>query len=194
MLIVNKATLYYKDNYKDKFRWNFIKFLLIEDKTDFDKVKDKLIQVYIKTYEKIEDYHYKKIEDIENYIKWLFYHKSNDLNKNIIIVAIDNDSKDIVGFIAGDTYYYDKELEDYVISIHEISVIPEYQGLKIGYSLMNEFLEFSKQYNKTKNLKVKYSNLYVGEKNLKAINFYKKLGYTYFSKHGKWIKMIMYLE
>ncbi len=127
-------------------------------------------------------------------MEWLFYHKSNDLNKNLIIIAVDNNNKEIVGFIAGDTYYYDRELEDYAIAIHEISIIPEYQGLKIGYNLMNEFLETSKKYNKDKELKAKYSVLYVGEKNYRAISFYKKLGYTYFSKHGKWIKMIMHLE
>ncbi|MGB9639138.1 MAG: GNAT family N-acetyltransferase [bacterium] len=152
------------------------------------------MQVYIKTYEKMSDYHYKEINDIQNYIQWLFYHKSNDLNKNVIIIATDNDTKDVVGFIGGDTYYYDKELGDYAICVHEISIIPEYQGLKIGYSLINEFLDFSKKYNKQKNLKAKYSVLYVGEKNNKAINFYQKLGYTYFSKHGKWLKMIMHLE
>lgn len=194
MLMVNKTTLYYKDNYKDKFRWNFIKFLLIEDKTDFNKVKDELVNVYLKTYENIPDYHYKNIQDIKDYIEWLFYHKSNDLNKNLIIIAVDNNNKKVVGFIAGDTYYYDRELEDYAIAIHEISIIPEYQGLKIGSTLMNELLETAKKYNKDKSLKAKYSVLYVGEKNYKAINFYKKLGYTYFSKHGKWIKMIMHLD
>lgn len=143
------------------------------------------------------DYHYKEINDVQNYIRWLFYHKSNDLNKNVVIIAIDNNTKDVVGFIGGDTYYYDKEVGDYAIYVHEISIIPEYQGLKIGYSLINEFLEFSKKNNKERNLKdlkARYSVLFVGGKNYKAINFYQKLGYTYLSKHGKWIKMIMYLE
>mgnify|MGYP001773813623 CR=1 FL=1 len=194
MLIVNKTTLYFNTNSDDKFRWNFIKFLLIEDDSDFIKFKKDLVDVYLKTYEKMEDYHYKDQKDIEKYIDWLYNHKTNNLNKSVIIVAFDNNNRKVIGFIAGDTYYYDKELQSFVIAIHEICVIPEYQGLKIGHYLMYEILEFAKKHNKENDVKAKYSILFVGAKNYKAINFYKKLGYNYLSEHGKWIKMVLHLE
>lgn len=136
----------------------------------------------------MEDYYYKNPEDVERYIEWLFNHNQET---SIIIVATHNNR--VIGFIAGDRYYYDKQEEDYVINLHELVVISEYRGLGIATHLINEFIAISRRKNKKQGRKVNGVILWVGKDNHRAQKLYKNLGFTYQTKVGKWLKMMMKL-
>jgi len=63
------------------------------------------------------------------------------------------------------------------IELERIYVLQSYHGNKIGLLLMNECIHFAKK----KKCKVLW--LGVWEKNTKAIEFYKKIGFSIFSDH-----------
>lgn len=64
------------------------------------------------------------------------------------------------------------------IELERIYVLESFHGNKIGLLLMNECIHFAR--------KKKCNVLWLGvwEKNIKAIEFYKKLGFTVFSDHA----------
>lgn len=150
------------------------------------KVKDELVNLYQEAYKDLEDYHYTDIQDIQNYINWLHSH-----NKETSLIILAFCGKEIIGFIAGDTYYYDKEQSCFVSNIHELVVKPEFRGLGIGTHLIYEFITRAKNKNKQLDKKVNQVILWVGKNNQKAIKFYTNLGFSVHSKTNKWIKMKM---
>ena len=68
--------------------------------------------------------------------------------------------------------------DDDAMELERIYVTKEYQGNKIGKKLLASALEIAKKKN------VAYLWLGVWEKNERAINFYKKEGFTAFSSHS----------
>jgi len=113
---------------------------------------------------------------------------SHNPSSSVIIIA--KIGKEIVGFISGDAFYYDKELS-YVMNIHELVVDPSYRGRGIATFLIYEFIKQSKEINEQKDRKIDKVILWVGKNNHRAIKLYQNLGFSYFSKSGKWIKMVM---
>lgn len=132
----------------------------------------------------MDDYHYKNKKDIENYIDWLYFHNTEN---SLVIVAKNN--QEMVGFIAGDCLYYDKNFQRNSINIHELVVKPEYRGRGIATYLISEFITRAKQKNKQKNKKAEFAILWVGENNHRAIKLYKNLGFSICEKNKKWLKM-----
>lgn len=63
------------------------------------------------------------------------------------------------------------------LEIERIYVLKEYHGKKIGQLLYDKAIQIAKEKN------VNYVWLGVWEKNLRAINFYKKNGFVGFDKH-----------
>lgn len=72
-------------------------------------------------------------------------------------------------------------LSDDTIELERIYVIQEFQGQRIGELMLNEALQVARAQNK------KYLWLGVWEKNLSAIRFYKKKGFTKFNTHPYYI-------
>jgi ribosomal protein S18 acetylase RimI-like enzyme len=68
--------------------------------------------------------------------------------------------------------------DDKTIEIERIYVLKEFQGQKVGRFLFEQSLQIAKEKN------AEYIWLGVWEKNLKAIAFYEKNGFTVFSKHA----------
>src|SRR5690606_33664131 len=66
---------------------------------------------------------------------------------------------------------------DNALEIERIYVLQEFHGKKAGQILFNKAIEIAK------NKKVDFAWLGVWEENLRAINFYKKNGFTEFDKH-----------
>lgn len=100
------------------------------------------------------------IEDIKN---------SKD---EIILVAEENESKKIVGFIAGEiTKKEREELFKTKGHIEDLYVLKEYRNKKLGEILINAINDWFK-----KN-KAFYSNLEVDIINAKGVKFYKRQGY-----------------
>lgn len=79
---------------------------------------------------------------------------------NTIVAEVD---KKIVGFL-----YY-KTIDKVELEIHELYILKEYQGQGLGKKLINYLLELNKNISKV--------FLWVLEKNVPAIYFYKKYGF-----------------
>ena len=138
------------------------------------------VNIYISAYASLTDYKYTSKKDIKNYFKWLYRRDS----EGFFIAEID---KKPVGFCACDSNWVNREGKP-VFAIHEVFVLPEFTGNGIGKALIEKALEYAC----TKGRKT--VELWVGEKNYKAINFYKKLGFKEVGKWGKWIKMTKWLN
>ncbi len=141
---------------------------------------DAFIEIYAKAYEELKDYKYTSKSDIKHYFKWLYKRDKEGF------LAAEIDGR-VVGFAAGDSNWVNSEGER-VLEIHEIFVIPEMRGKGIGTKLMERLLDYGKK----KGLKL--AELWVGEKNYKAIEFYKALGFKEAGFWGKWLRMIKSLN
>ncbi|MGC9017961.1 MAG: N-acetyltransferase [Caldimicrobium thiodismutans] len=138
------------------------------------------VEDYIKAYSDLKEYKYTSKKDIKNYFKWLYKRDK----EGFFVAEVDGK---IVGFAAGDANWINSEGEK-VLEIHEIFVIPEMRGKGIGTKLIEKLLEYGKK----KGLKL--AELWVGEKNYKAIEFYKTLNFKETGHGGKWIRMIKFLN
>lgn len=78
--------------------------------------------------------------------------------------------------------YFAAQENEYQIDIHEIVIIPEYQGLGIGTSILEYMLASAKLKNVPVYLQVLKEN--------KAIELYKKLGFIELSQNTTHTKMV----
>ncbi len=138
------------------------------------------IKSYIIAYKNLNDYKYTTYKDIKRYFKWLYKR-----DKEGFFVAEINGK--VAGFAAGDANWVDHSGRN-VLEIHEIFVLPEFKGKGIGSKLLNTVLEYGKKKRR------KIAELWVGEHNIEAFNFYKAQGFEKAGKQGKWIRMIKYLN
>lgn len=131
------------------------------------------IEIYKSAYSGIGAYAYTRNRDIKRYLKWLYKRCGG------AFVFLENNK--IVGFVFPD---YDwSEGEEKIGEIHEMCVAKEYQGKGFGKKLLQTTLE------SFKNKNLKKAGLWVGEKNEKAINLYKKFGFKEAFRYGVWIRM-----
>lgn len=141
---------------------------------------DAFVETYTKAYEELKDYRYTSRSDVKSYFKWLYKRDK----EGFLVAEIDGK---VVGFAAGDSNWINLEGER-VLEIHEIFVIPEMRGKGIGKKLLERLLEYGEK----KGLKL--AELWVGEKNYRAIAFYKALGFKETGLWGKWLRMIKPLD
>lgn len=108
---------------------------------------------WLKKYFYVEPYDEKVLSDPKKYVidpgGFIFFAKYN--NKIVGVIALINQK----------TFF----------ELSKMAVLPEYQGLKIGLSLMNFCVEFAK------NQQWKSITLYSHRKLVPAINLYKKVGF-----------------
>lgn len=135
-----------------------------------------LIDVYLKAYKGLEEYAYTHPEDVKSYLNWLWNRDSEGF-----FVAKVGDK--IVGFVAGDANWFSKRERKRVGAIHEIVVLPEYQGQGIGKALMEKVLSYFKE----KGLDT--AELWVGDENRKAYEFYKRFGFHENGRYNYWVRM-----
>lgn len=141
----------------------------------------KLIDIYLKAYRGLEEYAYTHPEDVRSYLHWLWNRDSEGF-----FVAKDGDK--IIGFVAGDANWFSKREKKKVGAIHEIVVLPEYRGMGIGKALMERVLNYFKE----KGLDT--AELWVGDENERAIEFYKKFGFEESGRYNYWIRMTKRLK
>lgn len=141
----------------------------------------KLVDLYLRAYKGLEEYAYTHPKDVKSYLKWLW----NRDKEGIFLAKVDGK---IVGFVAGDANWFSRREGKRVGAIHEIVVDPEYQGHGVGTALLNTILEYFKK----KGLDT--AELWVGDENYKAINFYKKFGFQESGRYNYWIRMIKKLQ
>ncbi|GAB6065851.1 GNAT family N-acetyltransferase [Aquifex pyrophilus] len=141
----------------------------------------KLVDLYLRAYKGLEEYAYTHPKDVESYMRWL-------LNRDPEGFLVAKVNGKIVGFVAGDANWYSRREKKRVGAIHEIVVDPEYQGMGIGTRLMEEILNYFKK----KGLDT--AELWVGDENYRAINFYKRFGFQERGRYNYWIRMTKSLE
>lgn len=87
-------------------------------------------------------------------------------------------NNDIVGYLKLNFGNAQTELQDnQALEIERIYVLHAFQGQKVGQAMFEKSLKMAKEKN------LKYIWLGVWEHNLKAIQFYTKLGFVAFNKH-----------
>ena len=119
-------------------------------------------------------------ENMNNYLKDNFSvdkltAELNDKNVEFYFATLDDT---VIGYLKINFGQSQTELQDdNGIEIERIYVIKEFQGKRIGQILYNKAIEVAGQKN------AEYVWLGVWEKNVRAINFYRKNGFLEFDKH-----------
>lgn len=141
---------------------------------------DSLVDISIKTFAETFSLSNKE-EDMQKYIDEnlskdkLFAELSNS-NSQFYFATINND---VVGYIKLNSGQAQTELksEKDSLEIERIYVLQGYQGMSIGRLLFQKVISVANMEH------ISYIWLGVWEQNLKAISFYRKNGFTPFSKH-----------
>ncbi len=135
------------------------------------------VEIYRLAYKGLEEYAYTTTRDIKSYFRWLLKRDQNGFFKARI-------GDIIVGFMACDTRWISHVEGVEVGEIHEIIVHPQFRGLGIGKKLVEKGIEYSRKQGR------EICELWVGDRNEKAKEFYRSLGFKEVDKWGKWIRMI----
>ncbi len=138
-------------------------------------IKD-LIEVYLQGYKGLEEYSYTHPEDVQAYLNWLF-------RRDVAGIWVAEEEGKIVGFIASDGNWFSKREGKVVGAIHELVILPEYRNKGIGKALVQKAIE----YFKSRGLDT--AELWVGDKNTQALEFYKSLGFEEKNRFNYWIRM-----
>ncbi len=149
----------------------------IEKLDKFDQeLLEKLVDVYMRGYEDMPEYGGEGRRYARRYLRWCW-----DKAKDGFFIAKIGD--EIVGFIVCDRDWFSKYEGRVVGAIHEFVVDKRYQGKSIGKKLMEKCLCYLSKYNDR-------IELWVGEKNKKAIKFYEKYGFRVVGQSGIWVRMV----
>lgn len=139
-----------------------------------------LVEIYMRGYEGMREYGGEGESYAKRYLRWCWSKASDGF-----FVAKGRDR--IVGFIVCDNDWHSRYENRIVGAIHEFVVDKGYQGKNVGKKLMDRCLEYLSKYNNK-------IELWVGEKNKKAIEFYEKLGFKVVGKSGIWVRMVKDLK
>lgn len=149
----------------------------IEKLEEFNQeVLEKLVDIYMRGYEDMPEYGGEGKRYARRYLRWCW----NKAKDGFFIAKI---SDEIVGFIVCDKDWFSKYEGRVVGAIHEFVVDKRYQGKSIGKKLMDKCLCYLSKYNDK-------IELWVGEKNKKAIKFYEKYGFRVAEQSGIWVRMV----
>jgi ribosomal protein S18 acetylase RimI-like enzyme len=144
------------------------------------EILETLVGIYMRGYEGLREYGGEGESYAKRYLRWCWNKASDGF-----FVAKDGDR--IGGFIVCDNDWHSRYEDRVVGAIHEFVIDKGYQGKSVGKKLMEKCLEYLSKYNDR-------IELWVGEKNTKAIEFYKKLGFKIAGKSGIWIRMVKDLK
>ncbi len=145
-----------------------------------EDLKD-LGEIYLKGYVGLEEYSYTHPEDVRAYMEWLWRRDP----EGIFVAKVEGKK---VGFVAGDANWFSKRAKEKVGAVHEIVVLPEFRGMGIGKALMERVISYFRE----KGLGT--VELWVGDENFRAIEFYKKLGFEEAGRYNYWIRMVKKIQ
>lgn len=134
------------------------------------------VDAYLRSYESLSDYRYHTRREVKGYFRWLYRR-----DKDGFFVAERNGK--FIGCVAGDSNWVNADGE-LVLEIHEIFVVPEERCKGVGSALMRSVLSYGMKRGR------RLAELWVGEKNYRAIEFYRNLGFKEAGKWGIWLRMI----
>jgi len=142
---------------------------------EFRRLRGGLVDLYLEAYRGLEEYAYRRRSDVKDYLQWLY-----KIDPKGFLVA--EDKGEVLGFVAACRQWWDKN-QGLMGEIHEIAVPPAHQGRGIGSRLLEEALNVLKREHRV-------FGLWVGERNFRAQEFYRRRGFAPVGRLGKWIRMI----
>lgn len=137
---------------------------------------ERLVEIYMRGYEGMREYGGEGESYAKRYLRWC-WGKAKD---GFFVAKVGDE---IAGFIVCDNDWYSKYEGRTVGAIHEFVVDKKFQGKGIGHKLMEKCLEYLGKYNDR-------IELWVGEKNKKAIRFYEEYGFRRAGQSGIWVRMV----
>ncbi len=146
-----------------------------------EKDMPELVQVYLEGYKGLEEYSYTHPDDVQAYLNWLF-------RRDVAGIWVAEEDGKIVGFLAGDGNWFSKREGKVVGAIHELVVLPEYRNKGIGKALVQKALEYFKSRGLDR------AELWVGDENKQALEFYKSLGFEEKDRFNYWLRMTRALD
>ncbi|ASJ10195.1 GNAT family N-acetyltransferase [Thermococcus sp. P6] len=139
-----------------------------------------LVGIYMRGYEGMRQYGGEGEDYARRYLRWCW-----GKAKDGFFVAKVGDR--IAGFIVCDADWYSKYEKGTVGAIHEFVVDSGFQGHGIGRKLMEKCMEYLGKHNDR-------VELWVGEKNRKAMEFYREYGFRRGGQSGIWVRMVKDLK
>lgn len=138
--------------------------------------REQLKEIYKKAYQNLGKYAYHSEKAISTYLNWL----RRRAGEGFFVAFLDGKA---VGFIAVDAHWFSYEGKR-IGEIHELVVAPESQGLGVGKELLLTGLNFLR----TKGHQE--FELWVGEENRKAKEFYQRFSFQECGKWFQWVRMV----
>ncbi|WP_457644187.1 GNAT family N-acetyltransferase [Persephonella sp.] len=137
--------------------------------------KKDIINTLFEAYLDYPEYGEPSYKSAKRYINWLKNHST------LFKLAFYGD--ELAGFVVADANWKDLHGRE-VGEIHELAVKKKFWGKGIGKILLEEALKHLKEKGK------KEIGLWVGRKNKKAIDFYKKYGFQIEESYRDWLRMV----
>ncbi|AEH24980.1 GNAT family N-acetyltransferase [Pyrococcus yayanosii] len=141
-----------------------------------EKTLRRLVEVYMRGYEGLEEYGGEGEDYARKYILWCWKRAPD----GFFVAKAGNE---IVGFIVCDRDWFSKYEGRVVGAIHEFVVDKSWQGKGIGKKLLKTCIDFLSKHNDR-------IELWVGEKNESAMKLYERHGFRKIGKSGIWVRMI----
>ncbi|HXL02764.1 MAG TPA: GNAT family N-acetyltransferase [Candidatus Atribacteria bacterium] len=138
-----------------------------------------LVSIYQRAYENLPEYREDSYWKIVAYLHWLWRGDPEGF-----LVAFEGDKP--AGFSGMHTNW--REGKEYLAEIHELVVDPQFQEKGIGKKLIEEATRIAISRGRKK------IELWVGEKNYQAQEFYLHNGFQQRGQRGIWIRMIKELN
>jgi len=138
----------------------------------------KLVEIYLSGYRGLERYAYRSPSDAEDYLSWAYLEEP----EGFFVAEL---AGELVGFVSVHTWGRGSKRRGEVV---ELVVRGDLQGRGLGQRLMAQ----AEGYARTQGCRT--LSLWVGEGNIRAIQFYRRLGYSERSRFERWIKMVKRLN
>ncbi len=152
---------------------------------------ERFVNCYLRAYRGLESYAFSSKRDVKSYFRWLMKRDPKGVySADVMIKPRGFDWSELrgAGFVACDSNWFSKYEGKEVCEIHEIVVDPEWRGMGIGSMLMKEAISYSLKMGR------EVLELWVGERNYRAMKFYRKFGFSSREKNGYWIRMVKTLN
>lgn len=148
------------------------------DRSQFQRLRPALRDVYAAAYEPLAQYAYQSSEEIESYLEWLY---AGDPG-GFFVAGFDHTIVRLAGFAAvhGNWRQPDGSL---IAELHELVVAPPWQGQGIGAALLGRVIQYARELGR------KAVGGWVGEHNQHALTIFQCLGFRRLGQSNCWVRM-----
>lgn len=142
---------------------------------------EELIPIYKSAYRGLKNYAYTRPEEIRGYLNWLF---RGDPQGFFVAEKEGN----LIGFVSIHGDWWDRQRQACTGEIHELVVHADFKGQGVGKILVEKAFSYLQE------RRCKTASLWVGENNLLARRWYKKLGFREVGQVSCWVRMVKNLS